>query len=691
MIVAEVIPITSSILTESLSYFSATEIIPGAVVTIPLRKKEIKGIVISTTKVENLKQNLRNQNFKIRNIIKVHKETVFSAAYLTAINQLKNYFALPAGKLINITYPKYITKNFSEFAYTVSSAAVTTTEGKLNKQLIQKTYPKRIEYYKKFISKSIQDNKSVHIICPIVLSTKKISEDLSFLLKKQIYTLHGKISKKKLTESYQKIQDEISIVISTPGFIDIPILNKSTVILEQDSSSYYNRAVAPHIDFRVLIEQYAKNSNLDLIISDSILRPFRFEEEKKFINTDMEIFSKEKISLISSFDVKKIKQTDTERIKSISEKKDFSPFSNELLKEIKKSVNKKEKIFFYAMRKSLAPSINCRDCGKLAQDIDTKTPYSLYTKINQKTKKSVYFYINKISGEVIQAFDTCQFCGSWKLQTIGIGTETVQDELKKIFPKLKTYIIDSTHSATQTSLNNILKEFNKDDSVARVLIGTQKALPHLSSLNTSFIISIDGIFHQQSYTNETRALSTIKQIYDNSFHTYIQTRSANKNQKKDKTKNVTLEKKEDVLQIKFSKRLALVMDKIKYSPEIQKHMTSKYTEALDIWNVIRSGNYAKYVKKSNGNRKNNKTILKINHICKKSDYLRLLNIYKERFNEYNHIVKQKPYFKKGLIILSTSLFIDKKLWNIDYQDQKLYQKLPFGERSINIEINPDVF
>lgn len=688
MIVAKVIPITSSILTESLSYFSARKITPGTLVTIPLRKQEIRGIVLSTSEVKDLKQNLRTQNFKIRNIITIHDETVFSSAYLDTIQQLKNYYFLPAGKLIDISYPKYITKHFEEFCYDATSQMLPNKQN-YSESLLQKPYGERIKYYKTFFHKKIKNAESVHIICPTVLDVKKMYEDLENSFAKDIYLLHGKTSSKKLTTTYHEIKKKPSIIISTPQFIDVPALHKTTIIIESDSSSYYYRALAPKIDYRIFIEEYAKKSQIQTIFADSVLRAERFNQVNDKIfsheNVDIQIFFPDKIKLVSSISKKPIKQSDAERIKDIDKKRAaFSPFSDKILKQIKKSIKNNEKIFFYTTRKSLAPSIMCRDCGELAQDIETETPYSLYVKDKE------LFYVNKINGEIIPAFDLCQFCGSWQLQTLGIGTESIKQELQKIFPKIASYIIDSTHKKNQTEINNVLRDFNTKSDRSKILIGTQKSLPFLENIDTSFIISIDGIFFQQSYSNEERVLALVKRIYDNSKMTYIQTRKVSeKTLTKQKSVSLINNDGKDILQLKFSKKLQAIIKNIQHSDEFGKAMLSQYTESLKIWKLFKTGNYLDFIKNKIERKK--LTVININHSAKKIDYTKIYHIYTKRLAKYYPHIKVKPSHKKDFINIIITLHVNVKKWNRENQEPQLSRLLPFGERNINIEINPEVF
>ncbi len=637
MIVAEVIPITSSILTESLSYFSASKIESGTIVTIPLRKKNIKGIVISTSNVENIKQNLRQQNFKIRNILDIHNSSIFSGAYLKTVSQIKNYYLLNTGKVINITYPKYILDNINKF----SSKTNPPENNIFNKVLLQKRYSQRISYYKELLHNNLSENKSTHIICPTKEHCGKIFTELNGSFEKYLIQLHSGVSKTKLDKIYKNINN-VNIIISTPNFIDVHSNNKTTIILEKDSSSYYYKTVSPYIDMRIFIEQYAKNSNINLIIADSILRPKRYE---KFISKDIpkEIFSKNKITTINAHKEKKQKQTDRQRIEALKEKKDFSPILEKMSIHIKNSVENNEKIFCYVQKKGHAPIIICKDCGKVAVSKDSMTPYSLYIRTNKGKKEHIF--LNKITGKSIPAFDVCQFCSGWKLKPMGIGTNIVADELEKIYPKAKIFILDSSNIKTKKQLKTLLDSFNKKSKETKILVGTQKALPYLNNIDSSFLISIDSIFAQMSYTSDMRALYIINEIYEATIkHLFIQSRNILEN-------------------------------------------------SLPI---LKNNNFKNFIKLSLDDSKQYKidpfgTLIKINHICKKADYEQIYNLYKDRLSRYIPDIKANTHPKLGFIELNILLHVDRDSWNIDTQDQTLSRLLPFSERDINIEINPEVF
>ena len=85
------------------------------------------------------------------------------------------------------------------------------------------------------------------------------------------------------------------------------------------------------------------------------------------------------------------------------------------------------------------------------------------------------------------------------------------------------------------------------------------------------------------------------------------------------------------------------------------------------------------------------TLIKINHICLKKDYSKVYNLYKNRLEKYNPDIRIRPYFKKEYITMTILLHVDRTLWSRNNQDRTLSERLPFGERNIHLEINPEVF
>ena len=71
MYIIEVIPISRSIGSDSLSYFTTKLVSLGDIVDIPLRNKNVFGIVISVKKAEDIKGDIKKAGFQLKKIEKI--------------------------------------------------------------------------------------------------------------------------------------------------------------------------------------------------------------------------------------------------------------------------------------------------------------------------------------------------------------------------------------------------------------------------------------------------------------------------------------------------------------------------------------------------------------------------------------------------------------------------------------------
>ncbi len=691
MFVVEIIPIGASFGYETLSYLSSQTIEKGKIVSVPLQKREIQGLVIQSKKLKDMKQTLRSQNFTLKKIKKIHPYKIFSPAYLKTIEELSRYFLISEGQLITITYPKYLLKNI-DLIKRERIKAKNTQEG--GEKILQDSYDKRIDFYQDYCLKNLKKKESIHFILPTRIAGEKLLKAISTSpeLRKRSFFFSGENSSKKIEKYFQRgEQNKANIIISTPLFIDLPQKNKKHIILEEDSSPYYKRAVSPRIDLNLFVTHYAKNINATLIYADKILKKKRFQKEIKKIKVEMQIFDPKKIEILNYHKQDKKKKNDQERITEILSGKSFSPFGKKTLSKIKKSVAKKEKIFLYSKRKSLAPYLICQNCGKLVQNLESGTPYSLYEKNENGEKK--FYYIDTLEQKIIPAFDHCQFCGSWRIQSLGIGTETIYQKIQELFPEKKIFLIDAEHIKNKTELKKILKEIDNHDEnkqEAKIIIGTQKAIPYLKNIENTFVLSIDGFFYQMTQDNEMRALYTITNIYERNLgKIYIQTRQ--KIQKRTKNEDKILEKKNEreekkiTNSLRFSEQI-LHLKKTFFARKFGKLMKSNLISDLQIWKTLTTGNYQYFLK---GQKESRYIFIKIKHELKKQQLLgEISSYYKENLSSY--LIKMSSRKKKdGKIQLELILKIEQEKWNPQQQEQKLLQILPKQTKGLEIELDPE--
>lgn len=647
MQILQVIPITKSINSEVLTYFSAKDVEPGRLVTVPLRKKEVSAIVVSSESVVNMKTQLRGANYQIRNVLEIHDGYVFSPAFLKTAHCMKNFYATSTGRTIEKFTPTFILKNLSEYTKSLPEKKIKDQTGV---KLLQRNYDDRVTHYKTLIREKFLQKESIHIVCPTIQSCKKLFADLQ-KNNRNCFILHSNLTAKQRKEQYQIIQnsENTSILITTSLFIDTYQKNKNIIIIEEDSSEHYRSIASPYIDARVFIQEYAHNTQSECILADSVLRP---ESWYQYVKNNAEIiepfnkkiFKTDDLKIISQHVKKPGKLTDKERIEEVTSKKKFTILSKETVSVLKKSIKNKERIFLFSPKKSLAPSIVCNDCGNVARSNESGLPYSLYIKTHPTTRVKQRIFICNTTGESIPAFDTCQFCNSWNMHSLGIGTEGILHEIESLFPKTTTHIIDGTHVTTKKRMKEIINDYETNKKSV-IIIGTQKAIPQLPTTDTSIIVSLDSYFARMSYNVHSDVLTVVNNI-------------------REKTRNPILLQSRNITE----ESLPILSNGL-YRPYIETELTER-----------KEFNYPPY-----------STLCTIKKIIPKTQVKKDYRLLLELLKEYAPQILVHPAKNKTLVQLIVILELDISKWNHEQQDSKLWSILTAFDRKTEIRINPKDF
>ena len=135
--------------------------------------------------------------------------------------------------------------------------------------------------------------------------------------------------------------------------------------------------------------------------------------------------------------------------------------SKQLFQELKNSLKKKEQSALFLNRRGQSPLSLCSQCGS-----HLKCPHCDISLVLHSNKYLVCHYCN-YSIHTLQA--ECH--PSNDILHIGVGTETVFSEIKKLFPKARVQLADSDHIHSAGQFQSIVEKMAEGNT--DILIGTQ--------------------------------------------------------------------------------------------------------------------------------------------------------------------------------------------------------------------------
>lgn len=485
MKILSIIPLKKSILKGNLTYFSSLDIPVGHIVSISLRNKKILGLVVATEDLSQKKSNVKKMNFNLKKINETKGSSIFLSEYFETIFEVSKYFAQNKNNVITSLVPRIFIEKYDEISKIKNRQQTIKKDNRnlrVEKFLFQYPLEDRMSVYKTLIRESFAKEKSIFLVLPTELDIEKFQDFLSKGIEQFTFTMHSGNNAKKTISNYKKIMESEHplLIIGTPPYLSIPKNNIGTIILEQENSNAYKTIARPIFDLRIFIEIFTSKINAKLILADNLLR---FEtlarKETENLNTlhplSFRIDSNNKIIIFGKNPEK--------------EKGGFRVLKKDSLEEIKNTLKNKQNVFVFSLRKGLATITTCKDCGNNIVCDECNSTLVLYT---LKDGEKRIFVCNKC-GKEKDTNITCDVCGSWNLIPLGIGTDTVYEYIKKIFPKTTIFKLDKETAKTKKGAENIIKEF--ENSKGAILIGTEMALLYMSKkVPLSIIASFDSLW-----------------------------------------------------------------------------------------------------------------------------------------------------------------------------------------------------
>lgn len=494
MFIIEVIPIAKALGTETLSYFTAQEVSLGAIVSVPLRKKMVQGIVVAMRSATDMKSEIKNADFALKKLGKIKSAEFFSKAFLETARTSADYYATSVGSILDILVPDYILKNISR----LKKSGVLKKEGKENvpktlheKYAVQGDDEERYGTWKSLIRQEFAKKRSVFFLYPTIEEAVYAFTLLEKGIEGYAFLLHGSLTPKKIIETWNEISKEKHPVvqIATGSFLSLLREDVETIVVERESSRSYKILRRPFLDVRHVAEILSEKRQMRIFFADNFLRLETLFREEEGDLTEASPFKFRSLSTARDalVDMRQVKNQTQISFKILSEE-----VENLIMRTKKES----EHMLILATRRGVAPSTVCGDCQNIVTCNTCSSPVVLHRIQNGRQDKEAEqksYFLCHHCGERRSTEEYCKVCGSWKLGVIGIGIDLVEEKIKDKFPDIALFKIDSDTTPDEKAIHKTLEKYRAQPG--SILLGTEMMLHYIhDKVESSVIISLDSLF-----------------------------------------------------------------------------------------------------------------------------------------------------------------------------------------------------
>lgn len=478
MNVVQVIPITAGVGRDHLTYFSAKEISPGALVTIPLRNRLVPGLVIQVEPATKAKSQLRQANHSLKKIKDVKAKRFLSPAVLRAAEKAADYFAAPLGSMLESLLPITLLKESDKLdPGTISDG--NTSPFKPERRVLQDTDEQRLSFYKSLIREQFAQNASVLLCLPTVADINEVIASLGKGIGDYTFVLHNRLTKRALIQAWNAATTSAHPILAvvTPAFLSLPRNDFKTLIVDRESSSAYKAPARPFTDYRTFAEFLVAQYGAKLIFGDIYVRT---ETLARVTSGELVALSGLKQRLISTAENVLLPAQNGEVLTAESKQL------------IAHAQAEHERTFILANRRGLAPLVVCDDCGQPVVCERCQTTMVLHQanlaeKLSEHTTLVCHRCKHRQSARM-----KCPHCQSWRLRALGSGSEKIAAEVANNFPAVTVWQLDSDQVSTPKQAAEVINNFLA--APGSVLVGTELALYYLKEkIENVLVVAADSL------------------------------------------------------------------------------------------------------------------------------------------------------------------------------------------------------
>ncbi len=487
-------------LPHSLTYCSPLAIEAGSFVEVPILSRKTTGLVLSQTK--------KKPNFQSKEITTVYDSPPLDPVRMEWLNWLSQYYFYPLGLVAGSCFQKRAVQKTRKSQPASPSAPlklnsaqskcvseIKKTDGFKVHLLHGVTGSGKTEVYLDLIKTVIQKNKSVLFLLPEISLTPQLFHRVSSRFPNQTALIHSAMSlRKKEIEWTQMIEGKKKILMGARSALFCPLPNLSLIIIDEEHESHFKQEEKLKYHARDSAIMLGHKYNIPVVLGSATpsletwykvqTGKYQYHQLKKRFND----YPQPHIRLV---DLKKQKNKEL-------------PFwlSKELFQELQNSLKKGEQSALFLNRRGQSPLSLCSHCGS-----HLKCPHCDISLVLHSNKYLVCHYCN-YSAHALQA--ECHPPND--ILHVGVGTETVFSEIKKLFPKARVQLADSDHIHSAGQFQSVVEKMAEGST--DILIGTQMIAKGLDfpKLNLVGFILVDLALNNQDFRSDEKCFQLIAQM-----------------------------------------------------------------------------------------------------------------------------------------------------------------------------------
>lgn len=523
---------------EGLTYDFDDSLLPGQIVTVPVGKRVVPGVVV---------KKVAQPDFKTKSVLKVLYSKPLPAHLLKTISFIHDYYLASSGQAVSMILPKGVEKkrrkteqmfglteagssaaacppdNSSHAALAKSSCSVEHIAAELptaaaiiplnphqkkafiglqeapgaTKVLFGVTGSGKTNIYLKMALDALERQNSTILLVPEIALTGQLVQVFQEFFGERVAVIHSKQTEAERHAIFNSLlnSEESRVVIGPRSALFSPLSDLGLIIIDEEHEPTYYQENAPRYSAIRVASFMAKAGGFDLILGSATptVADYYIAREKGAL---VELTEKAKEAAVKpEVTIIDFKNRDNFR-------KNWY-FSDRLLASIRDNLENGRQTLIFHNRRGSAPLTICENCGEEMLCPNCYLPLTLHA--------DGYVLKCHTCGFTRAVPKNCPKCGHPELIHKGFGTKLLEEELRRLFPRARVARFDADNKKGE-GLEDVYAAVKRGE--VDILVGTQglaKGLD-LPKLATVGVVAADTGLSLPDFAAEERVFQLLTQV-----------------------------------------------------------------------------------------------------------------------------------------------------------------------------------
>ena len=488
---------------EALTYASSDTLEIGAFVEVPLRAKNVNGVVVALCEEPSF------QTFAISHVTSY----LFSLKQIEAARFIANYYVCSLGEALGLMVPfldcsvqakacvtGVCNTDFSPHENVlacepkVSFLSELTLSPKQTEALefIQShkvsllfgdTGSGKTEIYMKYFQELMACGKRSIFLMPEISLTPQMEQRLKIHFGEQVLLWHSKLTKKQKEHALERLYDGSAKIIAGPrSALFLPVQDLGLIVVDEEHDDSYKSSSRPRYNARDLAIYMGKLYDVPVVLGSATPSLGSYVKFPSF----------------------RLKGGHYSSQKEFLYEHGVESISPSILYRLEKGLKAKEQAIVFIPTRANFKHLLCADCGHHYTCSFCSVGMSVHQKMH--ALKCHYCGFTQAIPQV------CSECGSHNLTSSRLGTAEAVKNLQEFFPHATIEQFDRDVITTQNKLKKTLKRFN--DKEIDILVGTQMLSKghDYHDVTLAVVLGMDNMLGMSDYRAREKALATVLQV-----------------------------------------------------------------------------------------------------------------------------------------------------------------------------------